>query len=65
MAQANSPLKKAGHCLQRLPALYFGARCEVSVCSVMCLDFGLSLEQPAPVRENVGVVPLALGLRPD
>ena len=28
----------------------------------MCLDFGLSLEQPEPERENAHVVPLALGL---
>ena len=31
----------------------------------MCLDYGLSMEQPAPARGDVGVVPLALGLCPD
>ena len=59
---ANSPLKKARLCLQHLPDVYMSSRCEFCLCPVMCLDFGLSLEQPAPVRENAGVVPLAFGL---
>ena len=59
---ANSPLKKARHCLQHLLDLYTGSRREVCVCPVMCLDFGLFLEHLRPVRENAGVVPLALSL---
>ena len=39
---ANSQVKKAGHCF---PDRYFHLRFEVCVRLVMCLDFGLSLEQ--------------------